>query len=628
MSVTYQKVWDMSIEDYHVGPDLTADNKSFAGHCTQDSISRVKKARVDPTTTSNDTSRDTRSWATRQLAPSGNQFAGFKTGETTSQLWLTTYPFIAQTDKRLTGETLLFHVHLATEAIEEPTTAGWISLMLPELAAEPPLEITSWKRPVTRLQVAPAPTSGDGVVADDNPQSGFVANEGPILRASVDILYLDKTFWRQYFDRYNRKMDIFIPGVYPLDLAQIQKVAVDIAVLRNRDEFAAVARAIARHLPNITDFSAIVTKTIPRALGGSGEQIAILEEGLPDVFVSFEEKVRLGVHENTNLIPAQGIVSANLSRLNVLAAPTRALQTRYMLLAHFDDAVQSLYGESADIDLPAIDRGQGPVHLGEDAGLKTDSRKANLETPGASAPTGTRSTNITNARAESGTGVENTSATTTRTFKQSPASRLAEIPDHGAPPKRRTVTELAVTRKAQMPWKRAFRSDHPGDYVIIPTSGEGLLCAWRALEASWNAATPRIARATRLPEASLKGLVTVNTLQETLARDRQDPDSNLADFGVVAVRDFTVDHAARIFSQLVKNRTGLAMDLGWIGPLQQSAFGGNKNDLAYVLLEGSSDANQQPAPAVCRLWIWNNNEPRAGHYEGIKDAPAGTIPYF
>lgn len=237
------------------------------------------------------------------------------------------------------------------------------------------------------------------------------------------------------------------------------------------------------------------------------------------------------------------------------------------------------------------------------------------------------STNNTSTRPGHGVGLIDID-TTIRSSEQSPSSRLVEVPDSGVPPNRRTAAELAATRKAQEPWKRAFRRDHPGDYVRVSTSGEGLLCAWRALEASWNAAIPRIVRATRLPEASLRGMVTVDTLQETLARDRHDPDSNLKEFGVVAVRDFTVDHAARIFSQLVKNRTGLAMELGWIGPLQQSAFGGNKNDLAYVLLGGPSEGNEQSAPAVCRLWIWNNNEPRAGHYEGIRDAPAGVLPYF
>lgn len=169
----------------------------------------------------------------------------------------------------------------------------------------------------------------------------------------------------------------------------------------------------------------------------------------------------------------------------------------------------------------------------------------------------------------------------------------------------------------QKPRKAAFDSDHPGGFIKIPVSGEGELCAWRALEASWNAAIPRIARATKLPEASLKGMVTVRSLHATFARDRR----NLGPVGIVADRNFTVDHAARVFNLLVKRRTALEMEVGWVGPLQQSAFGGSDQDLAYVLLGAPNEAQDTSTSIICRVWIWNNNEPQAGHYDAIGDAP-------
>lgn len=354
MLTAKQKIWDTISESYRDGPSLAADKKTFVNYCMKDSFLRVRKSTASPNTSSNAMSRDRGSWATGRLALTGNQFVGFKPGETSSKLWLTTYPFVDRNDKRLTGDTILFHVHLTAEkAIAKPITVNWLSSLLYELDANPP-EATSWRTPMRSLQIAPAP-SPNRDFSDDNMRPDFIANDGPILRSSVDVLYLDKSFWRQYFERYNQSVDIFIPGVNSMDLAQIQKVAVDIAVLRNREEFSAVARTIARHLPSVNEFSAIVTNVIPRVADVPEEQIALLEDGLPDVLVSLEEKVRLGVHENANLIPAHGIVSANLSRLNLVATPTRAFQTRHMLLAYFNDAVKGVHSESAEVDLPRTD---------------------------------------------------------------------------------------------------------------------------------------------------------------------------------------------------------------------------------------------------------------------------------
>lgn len=116
-------------------------------------------------------------------------------------------------------------------------------------------------------------------------------------------------------------------------------------------------------------------------------------------------------------------------------------------------------------------------------------------------------------------------------------------------------------------------------------------------------------------------------------RDGRDPDGDLQRAGVVMgdERNFTVDYAARVFRRVVWRRTGLPMDLGCLGPLQREAFGGGSEDLFYLVLGGPSSSSGEEggrggdeqallAPAVGRVWIWNNNEPGVGHYEGIRDA--------
>lgn len=371
MSTPKQRVWNTATESYHDGPDLVADQNAFPKYCLGDTVSKVNRSKAHPTTTSNNLYRHTRYQATSHLEPVVSRFAGFRDGGVSSPLWLTTYPFMAHPDNGLSGDTVLFHVHLSTDAIAEPVALGWVPFLFPGLGADAP-EVSSWSTPITELQIAPTYTPDDDAIDNFGAEPTVVVNEGPILRSSLDILYLDKSFWRHYFDRYNRDLDILVPGVNPNDLSQIQKVAIDIAVLRNRDEFAAVARAVARHLPNATSFSAVVTKIIPRVEDGPEQQIALLEYGLPEVLISFEEKIRLGIHDDANLVPAQGIVSANLSRLNLLATPHGALKTQYMLFAYFDGAVQSLDGGSADVDLPMTTQGRDQVNTQKDIESQTD----------------------------------------------------------------------------------------------------------------------------------------------------------------------------------------------------------------------------------------------------------------
>lgn len=367
MSLNKQKIWDAGDETYVDGPDLIPGTKTFAGYCSPQNILKSKNKtginRANTTTSKGNDAlyldEDGHFRARRPLRPTRDQYAGFKRGcMVTSKLWLTTFPFMERLNNNVLGETVLFHVHSSAPPIEEPPAApaaSWIASWLPRVGLELPEIISPWRKPITNLQIAPAPISHHDIDDADQQRPKYVVNQGPIMRANIDVLYLDKSFWKQYFDRCTRGLDIFVPGVYPKDLAQIQRVAVDIAVLRNRDEFAAVARALRRHLPNLTSFQAVVTKIIPRAVAEAEEQIALLEDGLPNVYVSLEEKVRLGVHESVDHVPSQGIVSANLSRLNVLGSGS-FIQTRYMLLAYFDDALQGLRGGSPEVDLPATQR--------------------------------------------------------------------------------------------------------------------------------------------------------------------------------------------------------------------------------------------------------------------------------
>lgn len=372
MSLTRQKIWDAGDENYVDGPDLIAGTRSFAGYCSPQSIAKSKnkiginRSKTTIRNSGNDPlylDEDGHFRARRPLRPTGNQFVGFKRGcMVTSKLWLTTYPFMDRSNNNLLGETVLFHVHSSVPAIEEPPeapAASWIASWLPKIGLDLPEIISPWRKPITDLQIAPAaPSHHDIADIDQQQRPKYIVNHGPILRANIDVLYLDKSFWRQYFDRCPRGPDIFVPGVYPKDLAQVQRVAVDIAVLRNRDEFAAVVRALRRHLPNLISFQAVVTKIIPRSDVEPEEQIAILEDGLYGIYVSLEERVRLGVHESVDHVPSQGIVSENLDRLNVLATGS-FIQTRYMLLAYYDDALQGLHGGSPEVDLPV--GAQGPV---------------------------------------------------------------------------------------------------------------------------------------------------------------------------------------------------------------------------------------------------------------------------
>lgn len=174
--------------------------------------------------------------------------------EALSKPWLTTYQY-REPGPTGRNETIVFHIHTAPPAADVPAPAPqtflqWIGITAGAANAPPAASI--WQRIQTRKQFAPAPTTDDTGLGL---QRSLVLNErGAIFRSASDILYLDKTFWNLYFQDYQVAVDILTAGVYPRELSHIRRLAVDIAVLRNRDEFAAVAKAIKFHLPNATSF--------------------------------------------------------------------------------------------------------------------------------------------------------------------------------------------------------------------------------------------------------------------------------------------------------------------------------------------------------------------------------------
>lgn len=353
-----QRVWcsePQSLSSYKDGPGLDARTQDFLR-----SYPRAQGARdgngVYPITCSNYLVRDQRYHAEGQLAPVDNKIAAFTRlagGPIDTQLWVTTYPYFALNRTSLFGqqEDLLFHVHVPAPKVEEPDL-GIFTSIFPFPGSRPrenQQDASPWRTPLTRQQFALAPVPDYMDDDNNNGQPRRFVNDGPILRPSTDILYLDKTFWRQYFERLDRNIDVLVPGVFPADLGQIRKAAVDIAVLRNRDEFTAVAGAIGRHLAGVQTLWAMVSRVVERPDSASPHQMAHIDYGIARL--TDDQKVRLGIHHGDNYVPSRGVVTENLSRLGIAGKPVRPMQVHYMLLTYFDDALQVLPGQPPDVDI-------------------------------------------------------------------------------------------------------------------------------------------------------------------------------------------------------------------------------------------------------------------------------------
>lgn len=342
-----QRVWELSTEQpgkpvqpgqYRLGPDLSdSKTRTFKRSYPGDSVDseRRQRARLLPTTSGNYWDRYESSLAVQRLGPAPNGIAAFsRIDDHHTKLWMTTYPYAQINKTRIFGpqESLIFHVHVAKNRRTRDLNR----------------RANLWRRVVERTQFAAAPIADDEV-DDSNPLADTFKNNGPIMRPDNDVLYLDKTFWHQYFARTDYDVDIFIPGVFPDDLARIENVAVDIAVLRNKAEFETVARAIGRSLPNVKIFWAVVTAIAKRPQQVPNDQIAHLDDGLP--WVTDAEKVKLGIHRDVGYEPTRGDVTNNLKRLKLLGELEQALQVKYVKLTYFEDDKQVLHGENATFDL-------------------------------------------------------------------------------------------------------------------------------------------------------------------------------------------------------------------------------------------------------------------------------------
>lgn len=217
----------------------------------------------------------------------------------------------------------------------------------------------------SRVQSAPCVRPNIGGVVDDAAQQTVTLNNGAIFRSGKDILYLDRTFWLHYFDDYQASMGMLMAGVYPNDLGSIRRVATDISVLRNGDEFVDIIGAIRKHLPNVNEFWPIITQSRKRVEGSEPEEMASLTP-LGNL-VDPDLLVELGIHHSARLstrpsngngltsqankyLPAQGVVTYNLSRLHALGLPGCAIH--YMILTYYVDARNALFGPDFEVDLP------------------------------------------------------------------------------------------------------------------------------------------------------------------------------------------------------------------------------------------------------------------------------------
>lgn len=120
---------------------------------------------------------------------------------------------------------------------------------------------------------------------------------GSMFRSQADVVYLDKSFWKQYFEGCVECSDVLIPGVYADDLRKVQNVAIYIALLRNTREFEAVVNTIVRHMPNVENFLAVMTDMKVRPEAVPRNVVAVLNKTI-DQEVNEEIKASLGLHDD------------------------------------------------------------------------------------------------------------------------------------------------------------------------------------------------------------------------------------------------------------------------------------------------------------------------------------------
>lgn len=143
------------------------------------------------------------------------------------------------------------------------------------------------------------------------------------------------------------------------------------------------------------------------------------------------------------------------------------------------------------------------------------------------------------------------------------------------------------------------------------------MCAWRAIEASWTAAVPRLARDLICNEDEIDTLVNLTTLRNTVNVLRREW---AQDFGQVGHGNFSVDVAGATFSQVIHDAMGLHVRLGYVYPPQPNlGLGDNEDNRGYEIVWLPDLAEGQPPPwEIPIVWIYHNNDPANGHYEGLR----------
>lgn len=335
------------------GPDVDS-NKEYKPFCKPILGSRTSASSTYGSTTS---SRPiTRSMTRAQRArrrQSSSTYADARSGrssdksEKPSELWLSTYPF-QQRRGTVQSTNFLFHVHAAPVSVEEkPTLPGLlqrIGLTSPSSAKKAGNKRQNQKRSVVKAE-------SEDAQSGENPSPGFVGHR--------DVLYLNKTFWREYVRHPASSLLSVVKQLHLQTLSQVTRLAVDVAVLRNKDEFETVARVIHCCLPYLTSFWAMITTRTNRPAAVPKTEFATLELPLPSFFDP-DHKVRLGIHESTateTYTPPRGIVRENISRLNFIAKINCTVS--YVLLAYFDDSFDQHSQGMFDVDINEAQQPQG-----------------------------------------------------------------------------------------------------------------------------------------------------------------------------------------------------------------------------------------------------------------------------
>ncbi|ROW05343.1 hypothetical protein VSDG_00520 [Cytospora chrysosperma] len=340
-----QEIYHRGKKSYLAGPALLP-NGDFVPYCAPYSIPAPKAierlAQAAPHShvpCGQDTWRDLVGF--KATLPCTKTLCPVARGNILKGLWLTIYPYVEQiagSESAKYGNTRIFHIRPAPANQPAPDALTvWQKLGFSEPSNPAPL--SKWQNIMTINQVSLA--SKDASCSSKDEFFMNVGGCGAMFRSQADVVYLDKSFWKQFFEGCLDCSDDLIPGVYPDDLRKVQNVAIDIAVLRNTREFEAVVNTIVRRMPNVKNFLAVMTSMKARPEHVPRTVVAVLNKTV-DQEANEEIKASLGLHDDPfQLSPPVGVVGSNLRRLGFMGLPN--CQWRYVLLTYYQDTFQGLY---------------------------------------------------------------------------------------------------------------------------------------------------------------------------------------------------------------------------------------------------------------------------------------------